>query len=790
MAISASFLWRFLDDVWDLLPSEDRSLFETYWSAKLQVAGNLEQKAIEASLSTEMARVPVYLTERWNRFVMEEGACDLFLGTEEATLTGVVPFTLARETPLYQTLVVTGTSGQVSSTETMRLFDNSVRSLRYGDIVAGTVSVSLSGFEFTQNRDYAINRQLGTIQALDGGRIPTDQTVTIRYSHASYSLGDDYVVDEVYNTVTRTTDSNIPDGGTVAINYTYNGTPTVPLQGSDAIVDFATLTDTTKDFSSLLPNRTITIDDGPNAGTYTVNDILSPTQLQIVESFPSPQNEVSYSINAFPHGIRVSSNVASIPILQDRIDEPEHILLEGVDYQVQGGILSLNAAFPTLELGPESMHESAMWAEETLINDETPYRNFGVLLDFYRENSEAYKLALQGLWYAFWTGSTPGNLQRGLHILLGFPYAREDGTITAVTESQITLLSTDGLTFTYVIPDGVEAVVAVGDSVSKFDSLTTGIELIDRNSDPGFVTRYLGRAGIAEYLTSRATRGFGNTDETKALELLEHHLFVPRILVDSIETSIDVGELVTFLTNMKPAWTDFVLMFSQEGSDEFTVGEDELITDVTINLTATVTSNEWNQGIYYDSHQLASDGGEIIAGGTQATGNFRDLLADMVTLGIDKGDVVKILAGPFAGSWLVLKRISTTTLSLDIPDADIFGATSISYEVHVEERGLSHDGLLLKREHIILPGTTYSAPATLNTKTDADFLELDDEEVVRLLLVDENITGAEVQAITAADVENGEFDVATPPSPGAQSHEISSAALKRTQGATVTAYAI
>ena len=75
-SLSSLFLYRFLDDVWDLLPTEDRDLFEAYWRGKLRIAGDLEQKTLEASQSTEVAEVPVFLTERWNRFVMDEDTTD------------------------------------------------------------------------------------------------------------------------------------------------------------------------------------------------------------------------------------------------------------------------------------------------------------------------------------------------------------------------------------------------------------------------------------------------------------------------------------------------------------------------------------------------------------------------------------------------------------------------------------------------------------------------------------------------------------------------------------------
>lgn len=795
MSISASFLWRFLDDVWDLLPTQDRELFQAYWSGQVQVAANLEQKTLEAAMSLEVAEVPVYLTERWERFVMDESACDLFSATDSLELIGVAGTGLPRETAFYHTLQVSNAAGEISASQTIQFYDESVRQLRYDDLVADSVTVNVGTFYFTRNRDFVVNEALGQVYALPNGRLPFDQLATVRYKHKTYTRDLDYTVDEVQNTIARTEDSRIADGETVAVTYTYNTTATIPLEGTLGIVGVSSLTDETKDFSTLLPGRTLTIATGPNAGTYSVNAVLSPTEIQIAEAFPSAQEEVAYSIDAFPHGQRVDSRIASIPVLQDLIDAPENVLVEGVDYVVGDGILATNSAFRMTTLGPTDDRVPAMWAEEVKYNDETPYRNFGVLIDFYRENSEAYKLALQGLWFAFWTGSTPSNLQRGLHILLGLPYARSAGTVTSVVGSTITIVDSRKRTLTYTVPDGLSAVVAAGDTVERFESLSTGVTIEDRNSNPGFVASELGIQGVERFLTSRASRGSSLTDDVRALQLLEHHLFVPRILVSVIQQSINVTELTTFLDNMKPAWTEYVMAFSSEDEESITLEDSSLAAKVTFDLSANVTSNEWNQGISLDQPRISEDApsnGEILAGGTQATGNFRDTTQDFVAAGVIRGDIVRIYNGIFKGSWVVLKAVSATTLSLDIDDADIVGASGFSYDVFPDERDMGHDAVQLKREHIVFPGTTYSAPSSLSIATDADWKGMAAVEMVNLLLVDLGNTGNEVQAITDADEGLNEIEVANPPGAGAQDHEIASAALTReNSGGTVThAYAI
>jgi hypothetical protein len=898
VSVSSSFLWRFLEDVWDLLPTEDRKLFEAYWSAQLQIAANLEQKTIEAGLSTEVANVPVFLTERWDHFLMNEDFCDLFTSADELMLMAFAAVPLLRETAFYDTVKVTNNAGAIFHEETIKFFDDSVRGLRYGGLVEGTLSVSLIGkhiegtgatiplpapgdpidvivasgafseaepgmtlkvtaavpgnpigiyniravtdnntvyiegtfpttatgvafeideklVEYTANRDYAVNLADGTLQAIPEGRIPPTELLAVRYNHDEYTRGVDYEIDEIRGTVRRVEGTSIPNGGVVSAQYTYNATATLPMSGTTGATDFAKLTDNNQDFSTLLDNRTLTIPSGPNTGTYQINSVLSAHEIQVAGSFPvDQQTNVIYSIDAFPHGVKVAKDIASIPYLQDLVDDPTVFFVEGADYVVRDGILAVRSAFRLSDIGPSDIRERQSWAENVKIDKETPYRNFGVLIDFYRSNSESYKLALQGLWYTFWTGSTPGNLGRGLQILLGLPFARKTGTVTRLDVDLAVIDITDsrGSIITYTIPSGLDPRVEFGQAVDRFEALTTGVQIIDRNNEPGFVASRLGRAGISKFLTENASQGVGDTDETKALELLEHHLFLPQVLTEAITQRVNVDELITFLDNMKPQWTEYVFSFAVEESETVFISEEVSALNQAKDLTATVGNNQINQaaGILDFRAQsaaalpvapppptttpaahtlipVARTTGRILVGGTQAAGNFRDSGINFEDVGIDRFDTVRIDEGVHIGAWQVIRRISANTLSLNIPDVDITPAVNINYVVFPVERMMDHDAVNLRGEHIIKVGTDFTAPSSLNTKTNADLFgaALTNERVKALLLVDIGNVGDEIQAITDADVELNEFDVAASPGVVTRDHEIASAALKRTNNIAV-----
>jgi hypothetical protein len=137
-----------------------------------------------------------------------------------------------------------------------------------------------------------------------------------------------------------------------------------------------------------------------------------------------------------------------------------------------------------------------------------------------------------------------------------------------------------------------------------------------------------------------------------------------------------------------------------------------------------------------------------------------------------------------------------STLSLDISDSLIQPESNIEYVlVSQYSARLDHDSFRLGRENIVLNGTEYTAPGTLNTKTDIAIggTTLSDDEVKALLLVDIGIAGAEVQAITDYNAIEQEISVGSPPAVVVRDHQIASVAVKRTNnvGAIVTdAFAI
>jgi len=234
-----------------------------------------------------------------------------------------------------------------------------------------------------------------------------------------------------------------------------------------------------------------------------------------------------------------------------------------------------------------------MWAQNTLYNFETPYNNFGYLMNFYAPNTAGYLKAVKGLWFAYWTGPRPENIKRSLYLLFGLPTASKAGVVTSLSPTEIMLTYADNSTETFAIPANLFAIVSVGDTVEQFQPLTTGVSVLDKVNSPGFLEREVGRAGIQRFLTQFASKGLNpNTDESKALKTVEENTYLPQIDVNAfISADINLGNVRTFLTNLQPKSRTFLFqIIVGTFSDLLSMGE-ALAQQISFDVSSNVDYN-------------------------------------------------------------------------------------------------------------------------------------------------------------------------------------------------------
>lgn len=277
--------------------------------------------------------------------------------------------------------------------------------------------------------------------------------------------------------------------------------------------------------------------------------------------------------------------VTAIPEFRNHIrDEDVTVTLtEEVDYTVEsGGIVS----FTALPL-------TTMWAERTQVNDENPWANYGFLTGIYQENSARYVGVVQGLWFAVWNGPTPANVRRAIYLIFGLPTAPYDGTITRLTTTAIDVTSASGEVATFEIPTGLESEVTLGQSVQKFDPLVSGVWVYDKVNTPNFIQDEVGREGIQRFLLDEASRGYGDTDETKALTMLEEYTFLPQISVDAfIYPDINIRNVRLFLDAFKPLNKTYLFQIIIGVFRDLLGLTDRLGLHIDIDLTPNLDSNE------------------------------------------------------------------------------------------------------------------------------------------------------------------------------------------------------
>jgi hypothetical protein len=287
------------------------------------------------------------------------------------------------------------------------------------------------------------------------------------------------------------------------------------------------------------------------------------------------------------------------------------------------------------------------WAEETKINNEVAYNNFGYAINFYAANNQNYLNALRGLWYAYWSGPKPDNIKVALALILGLPVVMSAGLVTEVSQfviqvgdprdaksyrypevdpleiyveagdvvkatqnitlsvkteiAGVVLSVSDGLILIipegsgtqYIIPDGLISVVAVGQTVSKWDLLVNGVVVYDKVNDPDFIYR-LDPVTLEQFYTQNVTAA----DKLKAPQLLKEHLFLPQVLAEAINTDNkdNVRLIDSFLIQIRPKYTFYILSIIKKLTESFSVTEvdENIIRNINLQLTMTVYNNEVN----------------------------------------------------------------------------------------------------------------------------------------------------------------------------------------------------
>jgi len=345
--------------------------------------------------------------------------------------------------------------------------------------------------------------------------------------------------------------------------------------------------------------------------------------------------DVQFNGCYFGQLIPIDNSIVSIPRLQERIDGATGYLSQYTDFtflidqfpiyitpttqsstpwptvtsiELINGFLD-----PTVTGNPPIPDE--WWAEVTYVdNTPTIEDNFGSLVDltvadFVKRTATGsdYLAAVRGLWYAYFHGPSLHTVQIGTQILLGLPFAEEEGVVLSIDLNFSALagrmliqdVQNDTTIRSYLfplIPNDVNnsvainkntgSQIAVGDTVGQFEPLCNGIDVIDYVKDPTWPNDYL---GIFK-------------------EVEKFFRFIVKANVDVIDQS-NLLFAIDFVKKIKPHYTK--LLFSllksidpETSSTGLTVSEHQT---VIVRKIAVTTADQRNVGGFRWDDNIAGD---------------------------------------------------------------------------------------------------------------------------------------------------------------------------------------
>lgn len=250
-----------------------------------------------------------------------------------------------------------------------------------------------------------------------------------------------------------------------------------------------------------------------------------------------------------------------------------------------------------------------LWSEVTYFDNQSAIEsNFGILVGIRREDLErvgsgiSYKNAVSGLMYALSRGPTISNLALSGHILVGLPFAQNNGVIKEINpefrkredgspllgrilvEGRAKNNSQTGITNIYFYPQGrqlFDALLgkwvpalpdfsglaispitgvdyAVGDSVTQFAPLSKGVKVQEYLITPDLFDNLIAQGNVASQLQKyHSFRIVVNsdiitsTDTNLVAEFLKkakaHYIRLTSAVQQSLEDFIDVEDFLTFI---------------------------------------------------------------------------------------------------------------------------------------------------------------------------------------------------------------------------------------------------
>lgn len=302
---------------------------------------------------------------------------------------------------------------------------------------------------------------------------------------------------------------------------------------------------------------------------FGLQTVIEQTGHQIkLELLPASGNSLTFTL---------PENVKSVRYLANSPLSPSILLEEGVDFELDLSNNTITFAKSLASYGFPINYTSAgntfaVWFVDARIDDGA-LQSLASLLGVKTTNPlVTYKDFLQGVGFLYTNGPTVGLIRYGLSLCLGIPTARATESVIAIqtdisTGNYVVVTNLNS----YLIPYGLKPSVAVGQSLSLFESLSDWVQVDDVETNPDWwfliqipqnliVNPPLPTDGTDPSLQRYAKPG--NYADWIMRNYLSRHTFLVNVVTTSFE-NIQVFEPIFDLIHyVKPTHTAMIYLWS------------------------------------------------------------------------------------------------------------------------------------------------------------------------------------------------------------------------------------
>jgi hypothetical protein len=327
------------------------------------------------------------------------------------------------------------------------------------------------------------------------------------------------------------------------------------------------------------------------ASTISLESIQETVGSSVKLVLLSASSQVVGSENTYtlPISVQSARYLANRPFL------PTTLWEENVDFSIQtntAGQLQIIFARDVTTSGfavrTNSSGETqyALWFVDANIDEELISKYYADLIAISPETStDNFYNLVYGLFYMYTQGPKLSLVQSGLNLVLGIPLARAAETVLDIREY---LQTGEYIVITnqnqYIIPYGLPASVAVGDTLSVGEPLSSWLQVKDYEEDgdwwlnlyiPSSVIPYLPPGQDNRYATS------GSQFDYLMRNYLKTHTFLINIEVANFKDIQNFSTVFDVIQRVKPAYTKAIYIWSVQGLDEsLTLSDDSFSIDV------------------------------------------------------------------------------------------------------------------------------------------------------------------------------------------------------------------